>query len=290
MNYLKVTKLDDALNSLKTIGNFKVLAGGTDLLVEHNRQPLAMDTTFVYIGDIDEFKLIRNTGTTLEIGSLVTAAQLAQSDLVALKAAALQKAAKESASPQVRNRATIGGNIATASPAGDLVCALYALDASVLIVGPKGRRLQNITELITGVKKIALQPDELIAGVNIPLMSENTGSAFCKMGKRQAMTISLASAACMVIMENGIIHDIRLVAGAVAPMVLRMTTVEQALLGKHVDENFVREKCELAKVLISPITDQRATAWYRSEVIPVLLYQAVMQATANAATRRYSHD
>lgn len=290
MNYQKVTTLNDALSSLKNFGNSKILAGGTDLLVEHNRQPLAMDTTLVYIGDIDELKTIGKTGAMLEIGSLVTMAQLEQSSLVATQASALQMAAQESAGPQVRNRATIGGNIATASPAGDLVCALYALDAAVVIANAGGLTTKPIAEFITGVKSTALKPDELIAGVAIPLVSGPIGSAFSKLGNRKAMTISVANAACRVTLDGYIIRDIRLAAGSVAATVVRLPIVEQALSGQPADPQLVREKCELAKDSVNPITDQRATKWYRKEVLPVLLAQTIMQAVANAQNKEAFHD
>lgn len=278
MNYLKATSLSEALDGLGSAGSPRILAGGTDLLVEHNRQPLAADTTFVYIGDIGELKQIHDRGDTLEVGSLATAAALEGSALVARKAPALMMAARESAGPQVRNRATIGGNIATASPAGDLVCALYALDATVVVAGPGGRNEKAMGELITGVKRTSLQKGELIESICIPTFEGTTGSAFCKMGSRKAMTISVANAACRVRLEGDTIADIRLAVGAMAPTVLRMTDIEGSLTGKKAEEAAIREACKDAAALVAPITDGRSTEWYRREVAPVLLAKTVLLA------------
>ena len=281
MVYKKAHSIDDALAFLGEAGDSAlILAGGTDVMAGLNGKP-SPDKTVIYIGDIPELKGIRETEESVRIGSLVTAAEIEDSDIVAKYAAALSEAAKESAGPQVRNRATIGGNIGTASPAGDLLCALFALNASVVIAGSKS--IRGISEVVTGVKKTSLKPGEFITEIIIPKMPAAYGSAFHKIGKRKAMTISIASAACAVSLGSGdCIEDIRIAIGAAAPTVVRAAALEKLLKGSAFAESDITEKSKLAADAISPITDQRATSWYRREVAPVLTAMAVM-AAINAA-------
>ena len=179
----------------------------------------------------------------------MTTAQLASSSLVGRYAMALQQAALESAGPQVRNRATIGGNIATASPAGDLISPLYALGATVAVAGNDGPMQLEMSDVVIGVKKNGLAPDQIITGFIIPKKDEKTSSAFEKTGKRKAMTISSANAACQVTLsaDQCTIADIRVVVGAVGPTVGIATQLEEALRGAEIDERLIKEKSLLAK-------------------------------------------
>lgn len=281
MDYKKACNIEDALTMLREAGDsVLILAGGTDVMAGMNGKP-ASDKTVIYIGDIADLRGIRETPGDIRIGSLVTAAEIEESEIIARYAGALCEAAKESASPQVRNRATIGGNIATASPAGDLLCALFALDASI-VVGTGGD-VRKISDIITGAKKTSLKPGELITEIIIPKLSGICGSDFLKVGKRKAMSISITNVACAVSLgRGGRVDEIRIAIGASAPTVVRAAAMENALKGNIVNESYIKEKSTLAVDAIDPITDQRATMWYRREVIPVLAARAVT-AAVNAA-------
>ena len=283
IEYLKAESIADAVSKLESAGDSAtILAGGTDLLVGYNSKPVKQGTTIVYIGEIEEMKAIEETEKELRIGSLVTTAEIAESPLIARYARGLQQAAQESAGPQVRNRATIGGNIATASPAGDMISPLYALGASVAIAGKNGNVIKNMSEVIIGVKKTALTRDQIITQFIIPKSGSTTESAFEKIGKRKAMTISSANAACQVTLDKDctIIKDLRVSVGAAGPTIGMAHNLANALRGNPVDHVFIKEKSRLACEVISPITDQRATRWYRQEVVPVLVYNVIIKAIA----------
>ena len=293
MNYKKASSIGEALAMLNETDNALILAGGTDVMADLNRAP-SPDKTVIYIGDIEELKIIRETVDGIHIGSLVPAAEIAESEIVGKYAAALRDAAGESAGPQVRNRATIGGNIATASPAGDMICALFALDAAVAVAhsdresgapaeGAVRTEIRKISELITGARQTALKANEIITEIIIPKAPGASGSAFLKMGKRKAMSISIVNAACAVTLgQENRIDAIRIALGSVAPTVVRAETVENELAGKPADKDLIAEITKLAAGAIDPITDQRAPGWYRREIVPVLAARAVMAAVCDA--------
>lgn len=281
MNYVRATTVNEAVELLREAGSSGLLlAGGTDVMVAMNAKPAPVETTIIDIGSLDELKEIREDDDSLRIGALVTAAELAVSPVVHVWAEALAQAAAASAGPQVRNRATIGGNIGTASPAGDLISALYALDATVVIAGPEGCCEKKINEVVVGVKRTSLCGG-IITELVIPKTCPGcTSSAFEKMGKRKAMTVSLANVSCRIKLSEtkDSIEEARVVVGSAAATVVRALDVEQALKGAALDEENIRECAKLVTGSIDPITDQRATRWYRLEVIPVMVAKAVSKA------------
>lgn len=277
MNYTNARTVQEAVHALNEIGEgAAVLAGGTDFMTEFNRAGTARNRSIVHIGEIKELKEVWESGTYLHIGALATAAELAASPRVTSLAPALSQAAAASAGPQVRNRATIGGNIGTASPAGDLITALWALDATIVVAGLGGTDERRIQDIVIGVKRTALAADELITEIKIPKYGEV--SAFEKMGKRSAMTISFASVACALKLDGATIEFARIAIGAAAPTTVRAMALEEALVGLSLEEKRIREAAELAKEAISPITDQRATKWYRMEVVPALTARTILKA------------
>lgn len=280
MNYVKASTVEEAVSLLQRAGSDGLLlAGGTDIMPAMNRVPPARGTTVIYLGGLEELKGIRETGGALQIGALTTDAQLAADPLVRTWAGALAQAAAASAGPQVRNRATIGGNIGTASPSGDLITALLALGATVQVTGQDGISERKLEDVVVGVKRTDLA-GQIILSVRIPRAPARTASAFEKMGKRKAMTISCASAACSVTLNPAMdaIEDARIAIGAAAPTAVRAEAAENALRGAPLDEAVIREKTELCRKAINPITDQRATKWYRMEIVPVLTARTLWKA------------
>ena len=280
MNYVKAATVNEAVELLRRTGSGGLLlAGGTDVMTAMNRTPATPDTTVINLGALEELKQIRESIHALHIGALVTDAQLAASPLVQTWASALAEAAAASAGPQVRNRATIGGNIGTASPSGDLITALWALDATLTVAGPGGTTERKLDDVVTGVKRTDLA-GQVITEITIPKSPIRTFSTFEKMGKRKSMTISFASAACAVTLTPAMdaIDDVRIAIGAVAPTTVRAAAAEAALRGASLDETVIREKAELCREAISPITDQRATKWYRTEIVPGLVSRTLWRA------------
>ena len=281
-NFYRAADVADAARALGEAGGKAIiLAGGTDVMVDVNHGRLERGHAFVYIGDVPGLSDIAEAGGTLDIGCMATAANILESRAVREKAPALWMAAKGLGGPQVRNRATIGGNIGTANPSGDFIPALIALGAEATI--ESGGRRASVEGIPTGVKKTSLAPDEIITKVSIPLSGARQGSAFFKIGKRKAMTISVANAAAWVALdEKGeTVEAVRIAVGCCGPTVLRVKSLEAALAGVPV-ASLPSLPMRPAEGETMPRTSKRATQWYRSEIVPVLIRRAVVKAAAIA--------
>ena len=287
-NYVKATSVRQAIDYLiEYRGQAMLLAGGTDIMVLMNQYEIPEETVFIGIEDIQELKQISCQNDGIHIGSMVTDSELIASELIREKAAALYMAASESASPQVRNRATIGGNVATASPSGDAQAALIALGASAVIEGENGIRNVPVETIPIFVKKTSLEETEIIKEFIIPVSNAITGSCFVKMGKRKAMTISIVDVAAKITLspDRKTIESAMISAGACATTVVRLKKLEQALAGCVAEKDVIKKYAHLALEDVSPITDIRGSEWYRKEVIQVFAERAVTGAVANALER-----
>ena len=215
---------------------------------------------------------------TVRLGAGVTYAELEAAPLASL-VPALAQAARTVGSPQIRNAATLGGNLATCSPAGDGLPVLSALDAVVELQGPGGRRELPVGEFMTGVKRTARQPDELITAVTVPLLDGWQG--YAKVGIRNAMVIAIAGA-CLAV--DGPTRSIRLALGSVAPTIVRAvdaeafasSTVDWDML--TVDDTATQEFGRLAGTAARPIDDHRASAAYRRHAVEVLARRLLRRA------------
>jgi CO/xanthine dehydrogenase FAD-binding subunit len=259
-----------------------VLAGGTDLMVDINEglRRVADDELVVCVNRIPELRtwtLDRAAGT-LRLGAAVTYAELARPPLTGL-VPALGQAARTVGSPQIRNAATIGGNVVTCSPAGDGLPVLSALDATVELVSDTGSRVLAIDEFMVGVKRTALRPGELLAAVTLRLLDGWQG--YAKVGVRNAMVIAIAGA-CLAVDEPG--RSVRIALGSVAPTIVRAAEAE-AWAAEAVDwsarsvaADAVAEFGRLAAAASSPIDDHRSTAPYRRHSIAVLAERLLRRA------------
>jgi CO/xanthine dehydrogenase FAD-binding subunit len=261
-----------------------VLAGGTDLMVDINEglRHVADDELVVCVNRVPELRtwtLDRAAGT-LRLGAAVTYAELARPPLVGL-VPALAQAARTVGSPQIRNAATIGGNVVTCSPAGDGLPVLSALDATVELVSDSGSRVLAIDEFMVGVKRTALRPGELLAAVTLRLLDGWQG--YAKVGVRNAMVIAIAGA-CLAVDEPG--RSVRIALGSVAPTIVRAAAAE-AWAAEAVDwgarsvaADAVTYFGRLAAAASSPIDDHRSTAPYRRHSIAVLAERLLRRAFA----------
>lgn len=282
--YLCPTNIDEALSFVATHGSRAVvMAGGTDVMVSFSRRQISPEYV-VDISRLEELKFIRQDRGLIRIGPRTTFTELICSDVIRTRAAVLADAARASAGPQVRNLATIGGNLGTASPAGDLVVALMALNAQVKVASRDGERTLLLDQFLVGPKKSNLHSDELITEIMVPASPSKSGSAFQKLGNRNAMTIAIVSAAASVTLsEDGkYFGAVRLALGSVAPTAVRAKAYEEALTGKPANSDEICHARHLVGGAISPITDIRAAAWYRREVAPVLAGRSVEDALAAA--------
>jgi carbon-monoxide dehydrogenase medium subunit len=274
--FFAATDLQEALSLLADRREQAViLAGGTDLgLKFHNRelQPGAL----VYIGQLG-LDYIKEEDGKLVMGAAATIEDIATSSLVLSRAPIVAQAAREHSSPPIRNAATIGGNLANASPAADMATPLLVLDAELVLVSQDGERVVPIAEFFTGPHETVRTPDELLTEVRIPAVDGQ--AAFIKLGRRKAHTLSVANAATRVVMDGARCADVRIAAGAVAPTPIRCVEAEDVIRGKDLTPELISESASQAVGECNPVDDERATAWYRRRVIKVLVERALKQAS-----------
>lgn len=238
-------------------------AGGTDLMVLLSRDIIDPEA-FINLQSIEdpEIRSITMEGDKLRIGAMATHHEIAISQLVKTHAPILSEAAASVGARQIQNRGTIGGNIANASPAGDTLPPLLALDAEIELSSINGTRLVPMSELYVGYRKLCARPEEWITAVFIPVFQGEQKMWFRKIGSRRALTISKLSFAGRLVMKDGIVEDARLAFGSVAATSVRARKTEAALVGHAIDP-------ELASMLtedLHPIDDLRSTAEYRITV------------------------
>jgi len=239
-------------------------AGGTDLMVNPKE-----GAQFLFINGIAELKEIAAAPGSLSIGACCTYTGLLESKKMP---GVLHRSIIEIASPAIRNMGTVGGNICNASPAGDTLPPLYALDARVRLASVRGTREIPLATFILGVRRIDLAPDELLVSVILP-GQDFTQGYYKKIGARSAVAISKVSFAAFKKVEGGVVAAIPMAFGSVAETVVRSPEIESALIGKTPEE--VRATAEavvqMYDPLIKPIDDQRSTAQYRKKVCLALL-------------------
>ncbi|MDQ1625842.1 MAG: hypothetical protein QOJ49_1340 [Actinomycetota bacterium] len=270
--------LDEAVEALRTAIDPTVLAGGTDLMVAINAGS-HRPTSVVSLTRVPELQGWHRDGDEVVLGACLTYAEIERGELAAL-VPALAQAARTIGSPQIRNAATLGGNLGTASPAGDSLPVLAALDAVVETVGPDGVRTLPVLEFVTGVKRTALRAHEIITAVRVPVL--RGPQEFLKVGTRNAMVISVVMAALVVDLDG---RSVRLGLGSVAPVPVRAHDAEALAEGsvdwdtaRIGDQAVFRRFGELAAASTAPIDDHRSTAAYRRHAVSVCARRALERA------------
>ena len=248
-----------------------LLAGGTDLVPKINYYELKPEA-LIFLGGLG-LDYVKESGGGLAIGAATTTARLAEDAMVAEKAGALAEAARLSGSDAIRNSATLGGNLANASPAADLATPLLVMDAEVLIKSSGGDRVLPLKEFFRGPGQTALKPQELLVEVRIPALKGKT--AFKKLGRRKAMTLSVVNVAVRLDGNGKKCNEARIALGSMAPTPMRCKKAETMLQGKALDRELIKACAVQAVNEASPIDDQRATAWYRKQAGAALVAQAL---------------
>jgi CO/xanthine dehydrogenase FAD-binding subunit len=263
MDVLTPHTLDEALRLKAELPGARFVQGGTDVLVELNfdrSRPPAL----INLNELDELRGVHRENGTLVLGSALTYAE-AMAGVVAEELPALAEASRTVGSPQIRNRGTIGGNLGTASPAGDALPPLLAEGAEVEVVSLRGERRLPLREFLVGVKRNALEPDELIRSVRV--RPSGARQTFMKVGPRNAMVIAVCSLALEVDRER---DELRAAFGSAAPTV-RLVTAPLDEAG-----SFPQQVAAGA----SPIDDVRGTADYRRHALRVLTRRALQRCLA----------
>ncbi len=273
--------LDEALALLAAKGGTaRPLAGGTDVLVDVRGGRIQPDA-LVALQRVDALRGLTRENGTLRLGASTTIADCLK-ELPLVEHAALRQAAAVFANPMIRNVATLAGNLASASPAGDMLPPLLVLDAQVELVSTHAARTVPLNDFFLGPRQTVRRADELIAAVRVPTAAAHTGEAFYKLGLRQADAISIVSVAVWLSREGERIRDLRIALGAVAPRPLRALRAEELLRGQLYGESLARQAGELAAQECSPIDDLRGSAAYRRRMVAVYVRRMLAQAWARA--------
>ncbi len=260
----------DALDLIERFNKqVKVISGGTDLVLELERGGHKGKSIIVDISRIAGMDSIYVKNGEIHIGTLVTHNQIASSEIIQKNATCLAEACYQVGSPQIRNRGTISGNLITASPANDTITPLIALDAEIVLVSAKGERRVRLSDFFTGVRKTIIQDNELLFEIILPT-NQNSRSAYYKFALRNAQAISLINAAVRVVLKDNYVTSGSVALGAVAPTIVRMKTVEAALQGKQIEELIEFDYSPMLQE-ISPISDIRASAEYREDMVNVAI-------------------
>lgn len=265
------TTLNEAVDFLEAHPDALLISGGTDVMVVKK-----VAESEIFLNRIEEIKQVEQTEDTLRIGAGMTYRELLASSLVP---EVLKEAIRGIASPAIRNLGTMAGNICNASPAGDTLPVLYALDAKLVLVHSKSGKMHfrkvAIEDFIKGIRKIDLNPGEMVSAIEIPRQGYDNLqiTLYQKVGARQSEAISKLSFVGLGKIKEGQVIDVRIAFGSVGVTSIRKRELEKSLIGKSINEVKAEKKAivEAYSTYINPIDDQRSTAVYRKKVCLNLL-------------------
>jgi aerobic carbon-monoxide dehydrogenase medium subunit len=261
----------------------KLLAGGTDLLPQL-KNGLLKPARVIDLSGVARLRTIEaGNGQGLRVGSAVTARTLELDRAVRAKYLSLAESGALVGSVQVRNLATLGGNICNAAPSADMAPPLLALDAEAVITGPKGERRVPIGAFFTGVRRTVLAPDELLVELVVPNPGPHSGGNYLRHTPRRELDIAVVGVASQLTLANGVCTKARIALAAVAPVPLRATAAEQALQGQAVTHDLIKRAADLAVEAARPISDQRGSADFRRHLVRVLTRRTLTTALARAS-------
>ena len=267
MKYYQPTSLTELFELRSTLlaQSSVLLAGGTDLIPWYERG-LVMPDHLIDLKKLSELNQIQVSESQVTLGALTTIQDIQEHELLATEFLALHKASYDFAGAQIRHRGTMGGNICNASPAGDLLPALYAFEAILTLSGPAGERQLAIKDFILGPGKTALREAEILK--SIVLNRDQHLSDFQKVGLRQSMAISVVNVAFVFSKAGETFKHLKIAAGAVAPTIVTLAKFTQAFVQNGGNATAIKD---LIQEDISPIDDIRATASYRKRVLTNLI-------------------
>lgn len=279
IEYIKPNDLSDLHHIMEEYkGRTTVIAGGTNLIPDMRNGEKAPEL-LLDISDLKELSYIREDNGSIAIGAATTIAEMAASPVLLDNSPILASAAKQLGNPLTRNRATVGGNLANASPCADTAPPLLALDASVEILSPGAKTRQvPLSKFFKGYKFTDLVKGEVLSGITFPKPNDSTKSSHIKIGLRNAASICVASIAVALDMDGKTCREALVAAGSVAPIPMRVTRVEKLLEGKEINAALLEECMAAVKEEISPISDIRGSLEYRSYVTSMILKRNIERA------------
>jgi aerobic carbon-monoxide dehydrogenase medium subunit len=273
-DYIAVKSVPDAVAELVKHGDeAKLLAGGHSL-IPLMKLRLATPSFVVDIGPVKDLNYIRRSDGEIAIGALTTHHDIEFSDLVKAQLPVLASAAGQIGDPQVRNRGTIGGAAAHADPSGDFPACLRALDAEFEAAGPRGRRVIKAKDFFVDTFTTALQPDEVLTEIRVPVPPADTRGTYLKFSRR-SQDWAIVAVAAQVTIKDRKFQDVRIGLTSMGGTPVRATAVEEALRGERADENTIRAAAEKAAVGTNPPADLNGSPDYRRHLATVLTRRAL---------------
>jgi CO/xanthine dehydrogenase FAD-binding subunit len=284
--YHKPATLQEACNLLENEKNAAAIAGGTDILVEI-KKGLRHNDNIVSLSGIKELKILEESGNQLVIGTAITHNEIKNSKFIKEKFPALREAASLIGTDQVRNTATVGGNLCTGASCCDMAPVLIASNGSVEIVSTNGKRIVALKDFFVFHKETSIGKGELMTKIIVPLSEPGTGVCFKKFGLRDASSISVASASVMIKTDGKVVTDSRIVVGAVAPIPKISKKASKVLKGVKVTEliegsSILKEVGKAASADSLPLDDIRGSADFRKDIVNILTQRAVLKAAKRA--------
>ena len=283
--YYTVTSVDEAARLLaEYAGQARIIAGGTDLVVELRKgaRQLAAVIDISRVGGWDYIE--QRADGLIHVGPAVSHTQAAASPLLQEYALPLAQACWGVGAPALRNRGTIAGNLATASPANDTITALRALEAQVTLRSVRGERTLPLAEFYQGVRRTAMQPDELLVDIAFAPLAEDEVGVYLKLGLRKVLAIAVTNVALVLRRPHGQIAEARIALGSVAPTIIRAPAAEAVLCGQQLTPESIEAAAQLAAEAATPIDDVRGSAWFRNEEVAALVRRG-LQSMQHGAER-----
>jgi len=272
--YVSPKTKEEVLEILKQKKSEARLVAGCSNVLPYIKDKKLSAKVLLNISGIRELNYVKKSKGEIYIGAGTTISDLINSKIIREECNILYQAAEEFADPTVRNSATIGGNLADASPAADMAPPLLVLDAVLEVESMDGKREISLKNFFVGPRKTVLHDDEMITGTKIKDDSINKNGCFIKLGLRQAMAISLATVALILEVEKDKVVDVRIAMGSIAPIPFRLVKVEGFLKNRKIDDELIEEAVKRVREEVKPIGDVRASAEYRRYVSGILFKRA----------------
>ena len=292
-DYHRAASLEEACRLMGELPKAQILAGGTDLLVDIETGLRAAENV-VSLKDVAEIRTIQKMSDHVSIGSGCTATQVENDPVIAECFPELASMVVKFASPQIRNRATLAGNICSAVACGDFPPILTALGAEVELCSSSGKRVLPLAEFFVGNRETVRVENEILTQILVPLKPERAAAAYQKFRRRASNSLALVSVAAYLELDDTGCREARIVLGAVAPVPLVAGEAARSLENKPVDAIAVATAAEIAAQTAQPITDIRATDKYRREIVQVLteraLWQALGRVNPDIEPRKNGHE
>jgi carbon-monoxide dehydrogenase medium subunit len=288
--YILAANLDEALTLMEEFGgkNALIMAGGTDLLVRLKDGEIKPDCIIDLKGISGLAYIECEDNRGLKIGALSSIADVEKSPMLSSEYTALAEAASSIGSVQIRNKGTIGGNLCNASPSADMAPPLIVMGAKVRIVGKTGERISNLEDFFLGPGRTVLRNGEILTEIEVPKPPPLSGAAYIKLSRRDGMDLAIAGVACLLVINSeSRCERARITMGAVAPIPLRAKEAEALMIGEKIGGELIEEVAKRAAEEGKPISDVRATANYRREIIEVLVDRAIRESMRRIESRAY---